>query len=63
LKSKQNKQNSLMDKTSNPSKQSSMAKSPAAPNNGINFTIQQKQTPAKNTKGLPDNLKTGIEHL
>ncbi len=38
-------------------------KSLQAPNNGINFNIQKKDAPVKNTTGLPNNLKSGIENL
>ncbi len=51
-----------MEKNNNPSKQVK-EQSLVAPFNGISFTIQQKQAPLKNTTGLPDNLKSGIEHL
>ncbi len=51
-----------MEKNNNSSKQVK-GQSFVAPFNSISFTIQQKQAPAKNTTGLPDNLKSGIEHL
>jgi hypothetical protein len=35
------------------------SKSVAAPDSGVKFTIQKKE----NKTGLPDNLKSGIEHL
>lgn len=47
----------------NSPKQLQSAKSIPAPNNNIKFTIQQKPVPVKNTTGLPDNLKKGIENL
>jgi hypothetical protein len=42
-----------------PSKKTAQAKSLAPPDSGIQFTIQKKE----NKTGLPDNLKSGIEHL
>lgn len=62
-----------MDKNKNPSNKSQVAKSISAPANGINFTIQKKDIVNQNLNqthqlkenktGLPDNLKSGIEHL
>lgn len=63
MKSKQHKQKSFASENKNSPKQFQSAKSLPAPNNGINFTIQQKQAPVKNTTGIPNNLKSGIEHL
>jgi hypothetical protein len=57
------KQNKTFTQSSSNDTLRNNGKSLAAPKGDINFTIQQKQTPAKNTTGLPDNLKRGIEHL
>ncbi len=62
MNSKQHKQKKVEENHFLP-KQLQSAKSLIPPNKGINFAIQQKQAPAKNTTGLPDNLKSGIEHL
>ncbi len=35
----------------------------SASHSAINFTIQKKEASVKNTTGLPDKLKSGIEHL
>jgi hypothetical protein len=48
MKTKLNKQGFITNKNKNAPKQA-QAKSIAAPDNGINFTIQQKQSPTKNT--------------